>query len=135
MASIAVSFTPAAGAPVPPYDFQFRNFGGNEMPRTYIDSTTFSPSANGANALSGPAYPQKRIWAITSMISTADAEYFDEMYRAWDADRAAGLPTACGVVDDTFGATVTTNAVFSTAPTYARSGPQYTTVSFGLTEV
>jgi hypothetical protein len=69
------------------------------------------------------------------MIPTAEAENFDAMYRAWDADRAAGHPVACGVTDDTFGATVNTNVIFSTAPTFMRAGPQYTVVSFGLTEV
>lgn len=132
MASIGVSFTPQAGSPV--YSFVFRNFGGNEMPRTYADSVGFSESANGTTILGGPAYTQKRIWAISSMIPTTEAESFDAMYRAWDADRAAGYPVACGITDDTFGATVNTSAVFSTAPTYMRAGPQYTVVSFGLTE-
>ena len=135
MASIAVSFTPSTGVPTPPYDFQFRNFGDNNIPRVYDNSASFNPSANGANALTGPAYAQKRIWAVSSIVNTSDATYFDEMYRAWDADRAAGKPVACGVVDDTFGATVTTSAIFSTAPTYTRMGPNHTMVSFGLTEV
>lgn len=133
MASIGVSFTPQAGSPV--YSFVFRNFGGNEMPRTYADTASFTSSANGTTILGGPAFTQKRIWAISSLIPRAEAESFDAMYRAWDADRSAGHPVACGVTDDTFGPTVTTNVVFSTAPTFTRSGPEYITVSFGLTEV
>jgi len=133
MASIGVSFTPQAGSPV--YSFVFRNFGGNDMPRTYSDVATFNQSANGTTILGGPAFTQKRIWAISSMIPTTEAENFDAMYQAWDSDRASGYPVACGVVDDTFGATVNASAVFSTAPTYMRAGPQYTVVSFGLTEV
>lgn len=133
MASIGVSFTPQAGSPV--YSFVFRNFGGNEMPRSYTDTATFAESSAGTTILGGPAYTQKRIWAISSMIPTAEAENFDAMYQAWDADRAAGYPVACGVADDTFGPTVNANAIFSTAPTYMRAGPQYTVVSFGLTEV
>ena len=132
MASIGVSFTPQAGSPV--YSFVFRNFGGNDMPRSYVDSVGFSESANGTTILGGPAYAQKRIWAVSSMIPTSEAENFDAMYRAWDADRAAGYPVACGITDDTFGPTVNTDAIFSTAPTYMRAGPQYTVVSFGLTE-
>ena len=134
MASIAVSFTPSGGG-IPQTSFQFRNFGDNNIPRTYLDTASFTPSANGASILSGPAFSQKRIWAISSIIDSTEAHNFDELYRAWDTDRATGKPVACGVVDDTFGATVTTNAIFSTAPTYTRMGPNYTMVSFGLTEV
>ena len=133
MASVAVSFTPSAGTPV--YSFQFRNFGDNNIPRTYLDTAALNPSANGASVLSGPAYAQKRLWVVSSIVNTSEAESFDAMYRAWDADRAQGKPVACGLVDDTFGATVTTSAVFSTAPTYTRMGPNYTMVSFGMTEV
>lgn len=133
MASIGVSFTPQAGSPV--YSFVFRNFGGNEMPRSYSDTATFSESSNGTSILGGPAYTQKRIWAISSMVPTDEAVNFDAMYRAWDSDRAAGHPVACGITDDTFGPTISTNVVFSTAPTFTRSGPMYTVVSFGLTEV
>lgn len=132
MASIGLSYTSQSSGS---YNFVFRNFGGNEMPRTYTDTATFAQSANGTTILGGPAYQQKRLWAISSMIPTTEAENFDAMYRAWDADRAAGHPVACGITDDTFGATVNTNVIFSTAPTYMRAGPQYTVVSFGVTEV
>lgn len=133
MASIGVSFTPQSGSPV--YSFVFRNFGGNELPRTYSDTATFAESSNGTTILGGPAFVQKRIWALSSMVYTTEAENFDNMYRAWDADRANGYPVACGIVDDTFGATVSTSVIFSTAPTYMRAGPNHTVVSFGLTEV
>lgn len=57
------------------------------------------------------------------------------MYMAWDLDRSAGLSVALGIVDQTFGDTLTTNAVFSTAPSYSKYGPANMLVSFGLTEV
>ena len=57
------------------------------------------------------------------------------MFKDWDSDRALGLSTAVGVVDNCFGAEVSTSAVFSTPPSYSRLGPNNYIVSFGLSEV
>ena len=32
-------------------------------------------------------------------MQTTDAQDFDAMFRAWDADRATGLAAACGIGD------------------------------------
>ena len=133
MSQIGVSFTPSGGSPV--YSFTFDNFGDNALPRSYQATASFSQSANGAAILSGPAYRQKYIWVISSIIKTTEASQFDVMFQAWDTDRSQGLAAACGVIDQTFGATVTTSTIFSTPPTYVRMGPQFTMVSFALTEV
>ncbi len=133
MSQIGVSFTPSGGSPV--YSFVFDNFGDNALPRNYQSEATFSQSANGTTILDGPSYRQKYIWAFSSIIPTAQAVQVDAMFQAWDTDRSAGLPVACGITDETFGAVVTTNVVFSTPPTYVRMGPQFTMVAFGLTEV
>ena len=116
------------------YNFVLDNFGGNEMPRSYESSASFSSSANGASILTGPAYRQKYQWVISTIMPTASAHEFDEMFVDWDTDRSAGYPVALGVNDQTFGATVTGNAVFVTPPSYTRMGPQLTLVSFGLLE-
>ena len=92
-------------------------------------------SASGADLLGGSAYAQKYQWVISTIMQTTDALSFDSMFRAWDADRASGLTSACGIVDETWGADVTTNAIFVTAPTYTRMGNKLTMVSFGLQEV
>jgi len=105
------------------------------MPRSYMGSTTFEKSANGANIIGGPAYSEKYQWVVSTLMDTTSAESFDAMFRAWDADRAAGHPAACGIVDETWGATVTTNAVFVTPPVYTWAGGQLTLVSFGMSEV
>ena len=68
-------------------------------------------------------------------MDTTEALQFDAMFRAWDADRAAGLTAACGISDETWGPTVNTSAIFVTAPSYTRMGPILTMVSFGLQEV
>ena len=133
MSQIGVSFTPSGGSPV--YNFLFYNFGGNDLPRTYQAQTSFSQSANGTSILDGPSYRQKYIWALSSVVTTAEAAQIDAMFQAWDSDRSEGLPAACGVIDETFGATVTANAIFSTVPTYTRMGPQFMMVSFGLSEI
>lgn len=132
MSQIGVSYTPNAGSPV--YSFTFDEFIDGNLPREYVNNTAFDFSANGASIITGPAYAQKHIWAISSLLPNAEAASFDAMFRAWDADRATGLPAAVGVIDQTFGAEVNTSAVFSTAPTYSRFSHTHMVVSFGLME-
>ena len=133
MSQIGISFTPSGGSPV--YNVVIDNFGGTEMPRVYQGSTTFSRSAIGGNILTGPAFGEKYMWVISSLVTTAQAVEIDNMFKAWDADRASGLSVACGIADTTFGAQVNTNAVFSTPPSYVRLSPTHTLVNFGLMEV
>lgn len=132
MSQIGVSYTPSGGSPV--YNFVIDNFDSNDLPRSYQNDAAFSKSANGTSIISGPAYRQKYIWVFSTMMTTARAAEFDEMFQAWDLDRSGGLAAAVGIIDETFGATVNTSAIFSTAPQYTRMGPAYTLVSFGLTE-
>ena len=129
---IGISYTDAGSTA---YNFQIDNFGDNSMPRSYVGSMTYEMSANGANLLGGPAYRQKYQWVISTIMQTTDAQAFDAMFQAWDTDRAAGLTAACGIVDQTWGPSVSTSAVFVTAPTYTRLSPILTLVSFGLQEV
>ena len=129
---IGISYTDAGSTA---YNFQIDNFGENAMPRSYVGSMTYEMSANGANLLGGPAYRQKYQWVISTIMQTTDAQAFDVMFQAWDTDRAAGLTAACGIVDQTWGPSVSTSAVFVTAPTYTRLSPILTLVSFGLQEV
>lgn len=132
MSVIAVSFTSSEPSV---YNFVFDKFTDDSLPRSYADSNNFSFSANGTAILTGPARTQRHLWAISTPLDNATAAEFDEMYRAWDLDRSAGLSVALGIVDQTFGDTLTTNAIFSTAPSYSKYGPANMLVSFGLTEV
>ena len=132
MSQIGVSYTPSGGSPV--YSFVFDNFGDNALPRAYQATASFDQSANGTSILAGPAYRQKYIWVISSIIETPAAAQFDVMFQSWDTDRSQGLPAACGVIDETFGASISASAIFSTPPTYVRMGPRFTMVSFALTE-
>jgi len=129
---IGISYTDSGSTA---YNFQIDNFGDVAYPRSYTGSASFDMSANGASLLGGPAYKQKYQWVISTVMSTADAQEFDVMFQAWDTDRAAGLTAACGIIDQTWGPDVDTNAVFVSPPSYTRMGPQFTLVSFGLQEV
>ena len=133
MSQIGVAYTPSGGSPV--YNFVFDNFGDNALPRSYQGGASFDQSANGTSIIGGPAFRQKYIWVISSIITQVEAASFDEMFQAWDTDRAAGLPVAMGITDDTFGPSVSTSAVVSTSPSYVRMGPKFMLVSFSLTEV
>jgi hypothetical protein len=133
MSQIGVSYTPSGGSPV--YSFVFDNFGDNALPRSYQGGADFSQSANGTSIISGPAFRQKYIWVISSIITKTEAASFDEMFQAWDTDRAAGLPAALGITDNTFGPSLSASAVISTSPSYTRLGPQFMLVSFALAEV
>lgn len=133
MSQIGISYTPSGGSPV--YSFVFSEFSGADLPRTYQASTTFRPSSNGTAVLTGPSFRQKYLWAISGPLTKAEAEDFDDMFRAWDQDRSNGLAAAVGIIDQTFGGEVNTSAIFSTPPSYTRMGPNYVMVSFGLTEV
>ena len=132
MASIGISYSPQGGGT--PYNLVLDNFGGQELPRSYESSASFGNSANGAVIMSGPAYRQKFQWVISSLVPDTDALLFDEMFRAWDSDRGNGLPVACGLIDNTFGPSVSANVVFITPPSYTYMGPRLTLVSFGLKE-
>lgn len=133
MAQIGLSYTPSGGSPV--YNIVLSNFGDDGLPRSYDGSANYTDSANGAAILDGPAYLQKYSWAVSSLVPKALALEFDEMFRAWDTDRAAGLPAVCGLSDTTFGPQVDTQVLFITPPSYTYMGPVLTMVSFGLKEV
>ena len=130
---IGVAYTPSGGSPN--YNILIDNFADGVLPRTYLGAYEFSLSATGSNILGGPAYNDKYQWVISTKVSRQEAETFDAMYRAWDADRAAGRAAAVGVTDETFGTTVNTTAIFVTPPSYTRLSPQTYVVSFGMQEI
>jgi len=132
MSQIGVSFTPSVGSVI---SVVLDNFGSNEMPRSYQSSSSLSLSANGAAVLTGPAFRQKYQWVISSILDAPDAYQVDLLFQSWDHDRSLGLPAACGVTDQTWGPSISTNAIFVTPPSFVRLSPKSTLVSFGLEEV
>ena len=115
--------------------FKAQGFEGQEIARAYDGSTSFSRSASGSQILGGPTYRQKYIWGVSVKCTEAQALELDAIFRQWDTQRADGIPSIVNVEDETFGATVTANAVFSTPPVFTRLSPTIYTVSLGLTEV
>lgn len=105
------------------------------MPRQYVGTFSFSKSASGTNIMDGTAYGQKYMWTISTKMTPTEARELDDMFKAWDIDRAEGYAAAIGIVDETWGADVNTSAVFATAPVYTRLSPAIVSVSFGLEEI
>lgn len=132
MSKIGISFTPSGGSA---FNIIFSDFLDNAIPRSYMGGAQFSQSANGASIISGPAYRDKYIWIIDVLMTKEKALEVDALFRAWDGDRAQGLPAACGVIDQTFGPEVQANAIFGTPPTFTRMSPILVGVSFALNEV
>jgi len=134
MASITLSYTAQHGANTA-YSLEIKQFANEDLPRSFQGGFSFENSANGTSILAGPSYQEKRIWAISAPLDYTDTATLYNMFKAWDTDRAAGLPVACGLVDDTFVETVSTNVIFSTPPSFAKMGGYGYAADFGLTEV
>ena len=134
MASITISYTAQHGANTA-YSLEIKQFSGEDLPRSFQGGFAFDSSVNGTSILAGPSYQEKRLWAISAPLNDADTATLYNMFKAWDTDRAAGLPVACGVVDDTFVETVSSNAIFSTPPSFSQLGEYGYIADFGMTEV
>ena len=133
-ASIALSYTAQQGDQAV-YNIEIKEFTGRDLPRSYVGNANITTSANGSAIITGPSYRQKVIWAVSTITDKAAAIEIDNLYKAWDFDRSAGMTAAVGVVDTTFGATLDSNAVFSTPPTFILLSPATVQVDFGLSEV
>lgn len=110
-------------------------FLGADRPRGYQDNNSIDFATTGSVFIVGPSYRNKYIWTIDTLLTTTDADLVETLYENWDSDRGAGFNAAINVVDDTTTTQKNVSAVFSTAPIFAKAGPLYWSVSFGLTEV
>jgi len=117
------------------YNIILENFTDRAIPRAYESQANFARTASGTTSLSGSGSSQKRIWAISCLVTRQEAETLDEMFRAWDDDRAAGKAAACGLADNCFGAPVSANVLFTTPPSYVYASPSLIQVDFAVTEV
>lgn len=111
------------------------DFVGDDRPRSYQDNNSLDFTATGSAFILGPAYRNKYIWAISTILTVVDADSLETLFENWDSDRGVGFNAAVNVVDDTTTTQKNVSAVFSTAPTFAKRGPNYFEVAFGLTEV
>ena len=132
MTALGVAYTATGGTT---YNLVVDTFTGAEVARAYEASVSFNRGVSGQALISGQANRQKYIWAVSALLSEAEAKKLDDMFKEWDADRATGAAVAVGVTDQTLFDPVTTSAIISTPPSYIRTGPYHFTVSFGLAEV
>lgn len=132
MSAIGIAYLSQAGQS---YNLLLDTFDGNEAARSYDSSVSFERGVSGQQVLTGRPGRQKYIWAISAVLNKADAEKLDDMFRDWDTDRATGKAVAVGITDTTLLASVTTDAIFTTPPSFIRLNPYTYSVSFGLTEV
>lgn len=133
MSTISIAYTTQDASAT--YNVSFQLFSDGSLPRTYLDSGGLENTVKGGIYYSGSMYPNKRVWAISSVLTDAQAQTLDTLYRAWDADRAEGYATVVGILDDTFGDSVDTDATITTPPTFSKFGVGHWTISIGLTEV
>lgn len=117
------------------YSVTFDKFLDENVPRTYLEEGTLDYSLAGTTILGGPSRVSKRIWAISGILSTADAQELDAMYLAWLTAKSSGAAAVVALTDDIFTPTnISANALFSTAPTYTVFAPTLWIASLGLTE-
>ena len=134
MTGLAIAYTQQTGGSAS-WNVVFKDFTSPDLPRQYEDSAGFGRSQTGALIQSGPRYVQKYIWVVDCLIDTEGAEALDQLYRAWDEDRATGKSVAVGITDATFGLSLSSQATFTSAPSFTYASPRKTIVSFGLTQV
>lgn len=117
------------------YSVTFDKFLDENLPRTYLEEGTLDYSLTGTTILGGPARVSKRIWALSGILSTTDAQSLDAMYRQWLINKSSGSSAIVSLTDDTFTPTsISANVLFSTAPTYTKFAPELWIASLGLTE-
>jgi hypothetical protein len=132
VASIGLAYTSQGGAT---YNVVFQQFTDTDLPRSYDGSVAYARSTTGTNTLQGPASRQKNIWAISAHLSKAKAKELDDMFKAWDGDRATGKAVGCGLTDETLFDPLTTTVIISTPPSFTYLSPTRYLVAIGLTEL
>ena len=131
MGSLSISYTSAAGTT---YTVVASRFSGGDLPRSYLQQAKLDFTAQGAAIVGGPVRRQRMVWATTAFMTAAEAATLDDLFLAWDADRAAGRAAVVSVTDGTGpGSSITASALFTTAPGFSQAGPEWL-ASFGLTE-
>lgn len=134
MAGLAIAYTQQTGGSAS-WNIVFEDFTSPELPRQYENSAGFGRSSTGALIQSGPRYTQKYVWIVDCILDKENAQDLNQLYRAWDEDRATGKSVAVGITDATFGDSLSSQATFTSAPSFTYASPRKTIVSFGLTQV
>jgi hypothetical protein len=133
MAGLAIAYTSQNGGGT--WNIVFKEFTSSDFPRQWESAAGFARSQTGALVQGGPRYSQKYIWVIDCLMDAPEALLLNTLYASWDYDRSQGKSVAVGVTDATFGSLVTTQASFTTPPTFTYASPRKTIVSFGMVQV
>lgn len=133
MSSIVLSYTTQDTSTA--YSVTFTQFLDSALPRQHLGQSAFTFSTRGTSIISGPSYIEKRIWTISALLTRNQATNFEAMYREWDQDRSKGYSAVLAISDSTFGSTVNTNVVISTAPTFNMINYNFWETTLSLTEV
>lgn len=129
--AIGIAYSGTGGT----HNVVFREFLTQSIPRQYESTTSFTRSASGASILAGNSGVQKRIWVVSAHVTQAEAQELDDMFAAWDTDRANGQTVGCGLTDTCWGPTINATVIFSTPPSYIYINPKLAQVDFAVTEV
>lgn len=132
MASIGIAYTSQAGTT---YNVVFQEFTGSAFARSYDESVTYERSTTGTNTLTGPASRQKNIWAVSAHLSHEKSKELDDLFKAWDLDRASGKAVGCGLTDRTLFDEYSTSVIISTPPSFVYLSPKRLLAAVGFTEL
>ena len=115
-------------------------FRGDMFPRQVMDGSDVNFSITGSQLISGSSRPTRLIWTISAMVRRSEGFDFQDLFAAWDVDRASGQAAVLNVIDETNlrpeADPINTNAVFSTTPQFMPGvGADFTWIDFGLIEV
>lgn len=115
----------------------FRRFIGEEAPQTRQGQVSLEFSSLGVAYTQGPPRAQRRVWAISAVVTAAEAATLDALAAAWDAARATGAyGVTVSLVDGIQGDGVTGVAVAITGwPSFGRFSVQDRSVAITLSEV
>lgn len=113
---------------------------GVDRPRAYVENSVLTFSVSGAALQSGYTRAHRYIWAVDALATTDQAYDLEDMFKAWDLDRAKGEAAVIAITDEIMVRDVSdpivTNCVFTTSPKLGvGSGTGLLNLSFGLTEV
>ena len=68
-------------------------FSSREMIRRYAGTADINLSASGSQLISGPSRSQQYVWTISSLLTKAECELIDKMFRDWDQARFINYPS------------------------------------------
>lgn len=114
-------------------------FSDTAFPRSYMAQASLEFSQIGTAYASGPARRQRQMWSISAYVTAEEWEDIEDVYIAWDRQRAQGDNLAyVNIEDGLLGTPKTYKAFFTEPPVLTKLSPGNNTdynASFVLVEV